>query len=117
MNHRDRGGHSWPVPAAGVDLVQSTALRYTLSANVENLVFTGTGNFSGTGNALANNLRGGARNDTLDGGLGNEVFVFNAPGYGADTILGFDANPVGGHDLLDLTGLGGDHVLGARPHH
>ena len=190
--------------ASGTDLVQSTALALTLAANVENLTFTGAGNFSGTGNGLVNTLRGGTGNDTLDGGLGNDVlvglagndtyrvdaagdviqeaigagtdtvlstaatytlaanvenltqvglasvingnalanvliggagndtlrgldgndrltggagsdtleggngndvFVFTA-GFGNDSILGFDANPVGGQDLLDLTGLG-----------
>ena len=109
---------------AGTDLVQSTALLYTLGNNVENLIFTGAGNFTGNGNALANvltggagvdtlrgldgndRLQGGAGNDTLDGGLGNDILVFNAPGFGLDTVVGFDADAVGGQDLLDLSGLG-----------
>jgi Ca2+-binding RTX toxin-like protein len=108
---------------AGTDQVLSAALAYTLGANVENLTFTGSGNFDGTGNALANVLTGGAGNDTLrglagadrltggagndrlEGGAGNDVFLFRA-GFGTDTIIGFDANPAGGQDLLDLTGLG-----------
>ena len=36
----------------GTDTVQTSLNVYTLSAEVENLTFTGTGNFVGTGNAL-----------------------------------------------------------------
>ena len=108
---------------AGTDLVQSTALLYTLGANVENLTFTGAGNFTGNGNALANSvsggagadtlrgldgndrLVGGAGNDILDGGLGNDILVFGA-GFGNDTVIGFDSDALGGQDLLDLSALG-----------
>ena len=108
---------------AGTDLVQATAQLFTLAANVENLTFTGVGNFTGTGNVLANSLvggagadtlrgldgndrlQGGAGNDTLDGGLGNDILVFGA-GFGADTVIGFDSDAAGGQDLLDLTALG-----------
>ncbi len=86
--------------AGGTDNVQSTLNAYALSANVENLTFTGTGNFAGTGNELANvitggigndiliggggndTLNGGAGNDTLDGGAGNDTM---AGGIGDDT--------------------------------
>jgi hypothetical protein len=46
---------------------------------------------------------GGAGDDTMNGGTGNDTFVF-ADGFGADTIVGFDASPdaTGGHYLLDL---------------
>jgi Ca2+-binding RTX toxin-like protein len=109
---------------AGLDAVLSTALSYTLWNNVENLTFAGTGNFTGTGNALnnvlaggagndtlngldgADRLIGGAGNDTLNGGNGNDIFVFSAAGFGADNIIGFDADALGGQDLLDLSGLG-----------
>src|SRR5258706_7875039 len=37
---------------------------------VENLEFGADGNFTGTGNARANRITGGAGDDTLDGGLG-----------------------------------------------
>ena len=108
---------------AGTDLVQSTALLYTLGVNVENLTFTGAGNFTGNGNALGNTLiggagadtlrgldgndrlQGGAGNDILDGGLGNDILVFGA-GFGSDSVLGFDSDPLGGQDLLDLSALG-----------
>lgn len=35
---------------------------------------------------------------------GNDVFQFSA-GFGADLIINFDANPAGGQDRLDITGL------------
>ena len=41
----------------------------------------------------------------MNGGTGNDTFVF-ATGFGNDTISGFDANPTGGQDLLDISGLG-----------
>ncbi|WP_260963154.1 beta strand repeat-containing protein [Pseudomonas citri] len=49
---------------------------------------------------------GGLGNDTLDGGLGNDTFVFAATGFGNDSVQGFDVNPSGGQDLLDIAGLG-----------
>jgi Ca2+-binding RTX toxin-like protein len=109
----------------GSDTVNTTLNSYTLAGtNIENLAFTGTGNFSGSGNSFANNiaggdagdvllgaggndtLTGGAGNDFLNGGGGNDVFVFGAAGFGSDTIQGFDSNPAGGQDLLDISGLG-----------
>ena len=50
---------------------RSPATRWR--ANVENLTFTGTGAFTGTGNAANNVITGGASNDTLDGGAGNDT--------------------------------------------
>src|SRR4029077_10294241 len=115
----DSGDLITEAAGAGIDTVESTANAYTLGANVDNLIFVGTGNFNGTGNALANTMVGGAGNDTLsavgggdtitggagddtmNGGTGNDTFLF-AAGFGNDTIVGFDANATGGQDLLDL---------------
>ncbi|VVP25620.1 hypothetical protein PS900_04082 [Pseudomonas fluorescens] len=49
---------------------------------------------------------GGLGNDTLNGGLGNDTFMFAAAGFGNDSIQGFDIDPVGGQDLLNIAGLG-----------
>ncbi|MBV7550346.1 VCBS domain-containing protein [Pseudomonas sp. PDM26] len=49
---------------------------------------------------------GGLGNDTLNGGLGNDTFAFAAAGFGNDSIQGFDVNPTGGQDLLNIAGLG-----------
>ena len=64
---------------SGIDLVESVAATYTLSANVENLTLVGNAGISGTGNGLNNvifgnngdnTINGGAGDDTLDGGNG-----------------------------------------------
>ncbi|ANK84405.1 M10 family metallopeptidase [Rhizobium sp. N731] len=58
---------------AGTDLIKTALSSYTLGNNVENLQYTGSGSFAGTGNALVNTITGGAGNDTLDGGIGNDT--------------------------------------------
>ncbi|NYZ25148.1 beta strand repeat-containing protein [Azospirillum oleiclasticum] len=75
----------------GTDTVRS-ALSWTLQANFENLVLTGsavTGTGNGadnviTGNSAANVLVGLGGNDTLDGGSGADVLV---GGLGDDTYI------------------------------
>ena len=44
--------------SGGIDTVQTTLAAYTLTANVENLAYTGAGTFAGTGNELDNRLDG-----------------------------------------------------------
>ncbi|WP_190237391.1 M10 family metallopeptidase, partial [Rhizobium sp. R635] len=60
----------------GTDTVQTALSNHALDSNVEILIYTGSGNFTGTGNAVANTITGGAGNDVLNGG------------YGADTLIG-----------------------------
>ena len=57
-------------PSEGTDAVETALSAYSLAGitNIENLTFTGSGPFHGTGNALDNTIRGGTGNDTLDGG-------------------------------------------------
>ncbi|MGR9134441.1 M10 family metallopeptidase C-terminal domain-containing protein [Rhizobium leguminosarum] len=73
----------------GTDLIRTALSIYTLGNNVENLLYTGSGSFTGTGNALVNTitggagndlLDGGAGNDTLDGGAGNDIYVVDSAG-------------------------------------
>jgi len=54
------------------------------------------------GSAGDDRLIGGAGNDALNGGAGNDILIF-AAGFGNDTVTGFDSNPVGGQDLIDIT--------------
>ncbi len=111
-------------PGGGIDTVLAT-VSYALPANVENLTFMGAGRLVTTGNVLDNTITGGAQGDALNGGAGNDtlvgaggndsmnggagqdVFVF-APGSGNDSIVGFDANPAGGQDVLDVSLFGID---------
>ncbi|MBC7905749.1 MAG: PD40 domain-containing protein [Rhodospirillaceae bacterium] len=82
----------------GIDTVRSV-LSYALTANVENLALTESGEINGTGNALANQITGNYAANILDGGDGDDVLL---GGGGADTLLGG-----AGNDTLD-GGIGMD---------
>jgi serralysin len=58
----------------GIDTVRTSLANFVLVANVENLEFTGSATtaFRGTGNVLANVIRGGNGNDTLNGMAGHD---------------------------------------------
>ncbi len=101
----------------GTDTVQTNLASFTLPANVENLTYTGSGNFAGTGNSAANVITGGSHDDSLTGAGGADRFVFSGPASGHDTITDFTAdNASAGHDLIDLQGRGytfGDLTIAA----
>jgi Ca2+-binding RTX toxin-like protein len=108
----------------GATITTTTAIGAEIGSdtlsNIENVIGT-QGNDSITLNGNANVIDGqggadiidaggsndviigGSGNDTMNGGAGNDIFQF-AVGYGNDVINGFDANPGGGQDLLDITG-------------
>jgi VCBS repeat-containing protein len=98
----------------GLDTVETPLAAYTLPGNVENLIFTGTGNFAGTGNELANTIAGGAGNDLLEGRGGNNVL---SGGAGSDTAVytaatsGISANLGAGR--TNDNGFGGSDTLNA----
>lgn len=69
----------------GFDTVETTANVYTLAAQVEALIFTGTGDFQGTGNAQDNVIIGGIGADVLEGLDGDDVL---AGGGGEDVLIG-----------------------------
>ncbi|MFC5757520.1 calcium-binding protein, partial [Rhizobium sp. GCM10022189] len=90
-------------------------------ANVENLTFTGTGDFAGTGNALVNTIIGGAGNDTLDGGAGNDTLIGGVGtdrldgGAGNDTLVGGAGNDTyvvdaAGDVVTEAAGAGMDEI-------
>jgi Ca2+-binding RTX toxin-like protein len=118
--------------AFGTDTVNATANSYTLTLNLENLSFIGTGDFNGTGSAGGNIITGAAGNDTLNGGLGNDTLVGQAGnnslagGGGIDAVsyvaaaggvtlslvagVGATANGSGGSDTLNTI----ENVIGSN---
>ena len=88
--------------------VMTTLASYTLPDNVQNLTYSGTGNFTGNGNGLANTITGGIGNDTLFGNGGNDTLFGNG---GNDNLIGGVGNDRlsggAGADtfVLDLTAL------------
>ena len=97
---------------AGTDRVLTALASYSLGANIENLTYTGVGNFSGTGNTLDNIITSGAGNDLLNGGAGNDQLL---GGIGNDTLNGGDGNDSLngglGDDILN-GGAGSDTLFG-----
>ncbi len=105
----------------GIDWVESS-VNYTLSASVENLTLTGTGNINAignssqnilTGNSGDNLLSGGSNNDVLYGGEGNDTLD---GGSGTDTMtggLGDDTYVVGTlkDQIIELADEGIDTVV------
>ncbi len=76
------------------DTVKTNLLNYTLAANIENLILTGTGNVNGTGNELNNVITGNGLDNTLLGGKGDDIL-----------------NGGNGNDILD-GGTGFDRMNG-----
>ena len=85
-----------------IDRVESL-VSYTLGANLDNLVLTGTNALNGTGNALNNVLQGNSGANVLDGGEGDDRLE---AGAGTDILLGGSGN-----DKLD-GGAGADTMIG-----
>ncbi|MFL6843298.1 MAG: calcium-binding protein [Allosphingosinicella sp.] len=99
----DTGDTVVELPGEGTDIVYTALAGYTLSANVDNLTFTGSGAFHGVGNSYFNTLTGGGGDDWLEG-LGNADELYG--NAGCDTLDGGS-----GDDLL-LGGAGADVLTG-----
>lgn len=126
----DAGDAVTEASGEGTDEVRTTLAAYALGANVENLRFTGTGSFTGTGNAEHNYMYAGASDDTLSGGdgydylgglAGNDTLYGGtggdtlAGGTGADYMEGNDGDDVylvddSGDVVVEQAGEGIDHV-------
>src|SRR5690606_27020934 len=79
----------------------------TLNGNAGNdYLDGGDGNDTLNGGAGDDVIRGRAGDDTITGGGGNVILVYDTPDFGHDRVIGFDANPNGGQDKIDLRGLG-----------
>ena len=118
---------------AGTDSVETSLAAYQLTANVENLTYTGAANFTGNGSAVNNVITGGSGNDRLDGkagadtmigGLGNDAYfvdnvsdvVVENGGEGADAVntslasytLGTNLELLSFTSNANSTGIGND---------
>ena len=69
---------------AGTDTIESS-VTYTLGANVENLILTGSAAINGTGNTLNNTITGNTAANTFNGGNGNDNLN---GGLGKDSLTG-----------------------------
>jgi Ca2+-binding RTX toxin-like protein len=85
------------VGGEGSDRIRAS-VSLTLSADVENLELTGSGNIDGTGNGLANHMTGNSGDNLLSGGGGGDI-IRGASGLddlngddGNDQLLGGDGN-------------------------
>ncbi len=123
--------------SAGTDTVLlSGILTYTLGANVENLVFSGTTQTTGTGNALDNvftgnaitntfsglggndTLDGGGGADSLSGGQGNDLYIVDNAGdlaienasEGTDTVQSSVTYTINDVDVENLTLTGSSNI-------
>ncbi len=105
----DAGDSVIELSGQGTDQVRTTLAAYALGANVEKLLFTGSGNFTGTGNALNNEIQGGTSDDTISGGDGYDYLI---GGAGADSLYGgADGDTLQGGTGADyMEGNGGDDV-------
>ena len=79
------------IESGGVDELYTSLSVMTMDPFIERMTYTGTGDFTGHGNAGDNMLTGGAGNDVLSGGAGSDAFYGSA---GVD-IVSYDDSDAG----------------------
>jgi serralysin len=87
----------------GHDLISTTLTSYVIPNWVENLSFSGIAAYTGTGNAVGNEIAGSISGDTLNGLGGNDRLI----GFGGNDLL----NGGEGDDILQ-GGIGSDQLTG-----
>ncbi|MEI7473899.1 MAG: calcium-binding protein [bacterium] len=87
----------------GIDLIYSS-ITYTLGANLENIILSGSSNIGATGNELNNKLTGNAGNNIINGGAGNDTMI---GGAGNDTYYVDSYNDV----IIELINQGIDTAI------
>jgi Ca2+-binding RTX toxin-like protein len=90
-------GIAFIIGGGGVDTISGSATADDIRGGAANDTLVGNG-----GN---DTIRGGGGTDTITPSGGDDVVVFGA-GDGSDIVNGFDANPGGGQDTLNLSALG-----------
>jgi len=122
----DVGDQVTEAAGAGTDTVRSS-ITYTLGANVENLVLTGSANIDGTGNSAANTLtgnagdnvlNGGSGADTMAGGAGDDTYYVQSSGdrviednvVGVDTVIAALTFSLAGQYIEKLTLIGAANI-------
>jgi Ca2+-binding RTX toxin-like protein len=96
-----------------LDTIETLLASLNLASygTVENLIYTGIGNFTGTGNGGNNSITGQGGNDRLYGGTGNDTLL---GGIGSDLLIGGAGNDwlYGNAGADTLTGgLGDDRFV------
>lgn len=99
------------IGGAGIDRVDAL-ITHIIGADIENLTLIGSAAIDGTGNALANTIRGNSNHNILRGGDGGDYID---GGNGDDTLYGDTGNDTllgsEGNDILD-GGTGADRMEG-----
>jgi Ca2+-binding RTX toxin-like protein len=91
----------------GIDSIDGGGGNDSITGSAaDDIIIGGAGTDTLNGGTGVDTIEGGADNDSMSGGAGNDFFRFLTGGFGADIINDFDADPVGGQDLLDVRALG-----------
>ena len=96
--------------SAGIDEIRTTLSSYTLGLTMENLTGLSADGQSLFGNALANVITGGAGEDEIDGGGGNDTCIVGDgdkvrdSGGGTDLVISKAATQALGGGIENLTG-------------